>query len=65
MTGFQIPVTKQSPPGLQSEMKGPEPVNDQLPSSDGGFQTYKAAGKLEGKKALITGADSGIGRAIA
>jgi NAD(P)-dependent dehydrogenase (short-subunit alcohol dehydrogenase family) len=41
------------------------PVNDQLPTEDGGYQLYKAAGKLVGKKALITGGDSGIGRAVA
>ncbi len=46
-------------------MAGPDPVNDQLPTDEGGYQLYKAAGKLAGKKALITGGDSGIGRAIA
>jgi len=46
-------------------MKGPTPQNEYLPTEDGGYQKYKAAGKLEGKKAIITGGDSGIGRAIA
>ncbi len=43
-------------PAKQSEMK-------QQPDSD--LSSYKAAGKLAGKVALITGADSGIGRAVA
>ncbi|KAL8909740.1 MAG: hypothetical protein Q9207_000049 [Kuettlingeria erythrocarpa] len=64
-SGHQIPVQHQAQPGKQEDMKGPEPQNDKIPTEDGGYQTYKAAGKLEGKKALITGGDSGIGRAIA
>ena len=52
-------------PSLQSDMKGPEAQNKQIPTEDGGYQTYRAAGKLKGKKAIITGGDSGIGRAIA
>ena len=43
-------------PGLDQEMQ-PEP--------DYGFETYRGSGKLEGKKAVITGGDSGIGRAVA
>ncbi|SHI37652.1 NAD(P)-dependent dehydrogenase, short-chain alcohol dehydrogenase family [Hymenobacter daecheongensis DSM 21074] len=43
-------------PAKQADMK-------LQPDTD--FANYKAAGKLEGKIALITGADSGIGRAVA
>ena len=35
------------------------------PQADHGEQSYQGTGQLEGRKALITGADSGIGRAIA
>ncbi|KAG8962467.1 hypothetical protein FRC03_004212 [Tulasnella sp. 419] len=51
---------KQEGAGQQHAMK-PKPVFDTL--YDG--SPYKAAGKLEGKTALITGGDSGIGGAVA
>lgn len=35
------------------------------PQPDYGEASYRGSGRLEGKKALITGADSGIGRAVA
>jgi NAD(P)-dependent dehydrogenase (short-subunit alcohol dehydrogenase family) len=43
-------------PGFESEMQ-PEP--------DYGYETYRGYGRLEGKSAVITGGDSGIGRAVA
>ena len=35
------------------------------PQPDHGEETYKGSGRLAGKKAIITGGDSGIGRAVA
>ena len=48
--GHQIPIQHQDQPSLQSDMKGPKPVDVEIPTEDGGYQTYKAAGKLKGKK---------------
>ncbi|KAI9637195.1 uncharacterized protein MKK02DRAFT_24172 [Dioszegia hungarica] len=47
-------------PGKQDPMD-PAPLDDVM--ADG--TKYKAAGKLEGKRAVVTGGDSGIGRAVA
>lgn len=47
---------KQPYPGVQKEM-------EQIP--DCGEETYKGNGRLSGRKALVTGGDSGIGRAAA
>ncbi|WP_178946024.1 SDR family oxidoreductase [Kocuria sp. TGY1127_2] len=63
---FQNPVTRfptieppkqhQPEPGLDAEL---------IPQADRGEKTYRGTGRLEGRKALITGADSGIGAAVA
>jgi NAD(P)-dependent dehydrogenase (short-subunit alcohol dehydrogenase family) len=46
----------QTPPGTDQQMD---------PRADHGETTYEGTGKLRGRHALITGADSGIGRAVA
>ena len=47
----------------------PQPVPGEAskmdPVPDHGETSYKGSGKLAGRKALITGADSGIGRSVA
>ena len=51
-----FPEQKQPVPGLTAKMK---------PVPDHGEKSYKGSSRLKGKKAIITGGDSGIGRAVA
>ncbi|MCU1670035.1 MAG: short-chain dehydrogenase/reductase [Blastococcus sp.] len=50
------PAQQQTPPGELGEM---------TPKPDHGEESYRGSGKLTGKAAVITGGDSGIGRAVA
>jgi NAD(P)-dependent dehydrogenase (short-subunit alcohol dehydrogenase family) len=50
------PKQQQEPPGFTAKLD---------PPPDHGEQSYKGSGKLEGRATLITGAESGIGRAVA
>lgn len=51
-----FPPQTQEPPGLARDMN---------PRPDHGERSYRGSGRLAGRKALITGGDSGIGRAAA
>jgi NAD(P)-dependent dehydrogenase (short-subunit alcohol dehydrogenase family) len=50
------PPQQQTPPGATTEMR---------PKPDHGEDSYRGAHRLTGKRAVITGADSGIGKAVA
>ncbi|MGK9149341.1 SDR family oxidoreductase [Plantibacter flavus] len=50
------PAQQQRPPGTEAEL---------TPLADHGETSYRGSGKLTGKVAIITGADSGIGKAVA
>ncbi len=51
-----FPKQQQEPPGVEADL---------VPLADHGEETYRGAGRLDVLVALITGADSGIGKAVA
>jgi len=42
---------------MQHQMEA-QPSTEYVPTPDGGYKLYQAAGKLKGRKALITGGES-------
>src|SRR6195952_281653 len=50
------PPQQQQPPGYEGDL---------TPAADHGEKSYQGSGRLRGKVAVVTGADSGIGKAVA
>ena len=53
------------PPFKDQQQPGPGLTSAMTPVPDHGEKSYKGSNRLTGKKAVITGGDSGIGRAVA
>ena len=63
---MQNPLTQYpQPPFPKQPQSAPGTVHELQPAADHGETSYKGFGRLAGRRALITGADSGIGRAAA
>src|SRR5271154_3457895 len=60
------PRTLYKQPPYSGEMQAPPGSDEEMnPKADHGESSYEGTGRLKGRHALITGADSGIGRAVA
>jgi NAD(P)-dependent dehydrogenase (short-subunit alcohol dehydrogenase family) len=65
-TSLKNPVTQyKQPPYEERKQDAPGYETEMLEKPDHGEESYKGSGKLIGRKALITGGDSGIGKAVA
>ncbi|MBO0898981.1 SDR family oxidoreductase [Cellulomonas sp. zg-ZUI222] len=63
----QDPTTQHPDPDTQTaeQIEHPGRTEDMRKEPDHGEESYRGSGRLEGRRALITGGDSGIGRAVA
>src|SRR5215207_8310845 len=61
-TGMSVPP---KPPFPKQQQPMPGFTASMDPTPDHGERSYKGSGRLTGKRAIITGGDSGIGRAVA
>lgn len=59
-TAFSMPDRDDQP-----ELEHPGLTRDMVTAPDHGEKSYRGSDRLHGRKALITGGDSGIGRAVA
>ena len=65
-TGLENPLTKYPRPPFQKQSQPwPGLASKMQPPPDHGETSYRGSGRLTGRKALITGGDSGMGRAAA
>jgi NAD(P)-dependent dehydrogenase (short-subunit alcohol dehydrogenase family) len=65
-TSAQDPTTRYpQPPQPEQEQPVPGLAGEMTPRPDHGEESYVGSGRLEGRRAVVTGADSGIGRAAA
>ncbi len=63
---MQDPTTQYvTPPFEKQSQPAPGLTTEMDPKPDHGETTYRGSGRLTGRKAIVTGADSGIGRAVA
>ncbi|MEH6307755.1 SDR family oxidoreductase [Olivibacter sp. CPCC 100613] len=66
MANFKNPHTKYPvPPFPKQQQEVPGTESKMKPQADHGEESYQGFGRLKGAKAIITGGDSGIGRAVA
>jgi len=65
MQPTQHPKNGKAPPFQEPSQEGPGETGRMNEKPDHGEASYRGTGKLRGRRALVTGADSGIGRAVA
>jgi NAD(P)-dependent dehydrogenase (short-subunit alcohol dehydrogenase family) len=65
-TQVQDPTTQHHEPEQpEQQIEHPGHEGEMAPRADHGEESYRGSGRLQGRKALVTGGDSGIGRAVA